>query len=127
MPKSRPPINDLEVNQQQAVHAEITKLDQKESKKGTSALTVLATLNATDCFLQGSDTESNGGVLCTICSEKEPPDCPEIVFYIPTAPLEVILAHVSMYVTLVPPRIRIFCGANSVFLHTPFVIAKLAE
>jgi len=31
---------------------------------------------------QDSDTESNNGVLCTICSEKESPGCLEIVFWI---------------------------------------------
>ena len=31
---------------------------------------------------QESDSESDDGVLCTICSQKEPPGCPEIVFWI---------------------------------------------
>ena len=50
--------------------------------------------------------------------------------YITTVPLRAILAHVGMFVTLVPFHLRIFCGTNSVFLNTPFnytCIARLVQ
>ena len=60
--------------------------DQLLTKKRSKVQIHLATLNTADSFLHDSKTdskESDDGVLCTICSQKEPPSCQaEVVLWI---------------------------------------------
>lgn len=105
------------------------QLANEEEEQGTNTLD--STSHPKQChgqlparFQDFDSKESDGGVLCTICSQKEPPGCQaEVVFWIDCencdawAPVHTQCAfssntiscrYVCTYVTLVPPHIKFF-------------------